>query len=69
MEEMLTTVEVAKILKMNRQTVSNLMKRGAIPAVKIGMRWRVRKSDLDKLMTPGEEQEDSKSTEKHDEDK
>lgn len=61
--EVYTTAEVAKILKMNRQTVTNMINRGELPAVMICNRWRVRKSDLEEILDPEykkEEQDESK---------
>jgi excisionase family DNA binding protein len=46
-DELLSTREVAKRLKLCRVTVQRLMRRGEIPAVKVGRSWRVRRSALE----------------------
>lgn len=51
-EEVFTTNEVAKILKMSRQTISQLLHRGKLTGIKIGNRWRIRKSDIEDLLNP-----------------
>jgi excisionase family DNA binding protein len=44
--EILTIAEVAQILRMHRNTVYRLIKRGDIPGFKIGVNWRVNEKDL-----------------------
>ena len=41
--------EVASYLKMREQTVYRLVKRGKLPALKIGGSWKVKKEHLDRL--------------------
>lgn len=48
--EILTTEEVAKFLKMSPQTIWRWINQGKMPAFKLGGVWRVRKSDLDKMI-------------------
>ena len=46
-EELLTVAEVAKLLRLNPQTIYNWIDRGELPALKMGQRRvRVRRSDL-----------------------
>ena len=41
--------EVASYLKMREQTVYRLVKRGKLPALKIGGSWKIKKEHLDRL--------------------
>ena len=43
----LTTEEVLDYLKVNSRTIYRLIRRGDLPAVRIGRQWRFRQSDLD----------------------
>jgi excisionase family DNA binding protein len=52
-EEFLTVAEVAKILKLNQQTVRNWIDRGELPAVHVGRRVRIRASDFERLLADG----------------
>jgi excisionase family DNA binding protein len=47
MKEIMNLKEVARYLGLNERTVYNLVKRGEIPASKIGRQWRVKKDNLD----------------------
>lgn len=49
-DEFLTVAEVAELLKLNQQTVRNWIDQGYLPALRVGRRVRVRRSDLDKLL-------------------
>jgi excisionase family DNA binding protein len=49
-ETYLTVYEVADLLKLNQQTVRNLIDRGELPAVRLGRRVRVRQSDLEDVL-------------------
>ena len=49
----LTVAEVAELLKLNQQTVRNWIDAGYLPAVRIGRRVRVRRTDLDRLLEEG----------------
>ncbi len=46
-EPLLTTDEALDYLHVNLRTVYRLIKTGKIPAVRVGSRWRLRKTDLD----------------------
>lgn len=47
----LTTGEVAKELEVTRQTVSDWIKSGRIPARRVGSRYRVERRDLKSVVT------------------
>jgi excisionase family DNA binding protein len=49
-EEILTTREVADLLKLHPKTVNKLAKSGRVPAYRIGRQWRFRKSEILKLL-------------------
>ncbi|MGO9898981.1 MAG: helix-turn-helix domain-containing protein [Solirubrobacteraceae bacterium] len=49
----LTVAEVADLLKLNQQTVRNWIDHGSLPAVKVGRRVRIKRSDLDHLVEQG----------------
>ncbi len=50
-DELLTPDEVAEILRVRRTTALEYMRRGAIPACKIGRLWYSPKSLLDEYLT------------------
>jgi len=50
-EELLTSEDVAKLLKLNVQTVSRLAREGEIPSIEIGGVVRFKPSDLDEYMS------------------
>jgi len=45
-EEVLTTGEVCKFLKISRQTLYKLIEQGKIPGMKVGQGYKFLKSDL-----------------------
>ena len=45
-----TVPEVAKLLKISRKGVYNLINRGTLKAVKIGGVLRIRKEEIDRLL-------------------
>jgi excisionase family DNA binding protein len=47
-DEILTTRQVAKLLKIHRVTVGKLAQRGEIPGWRVGKSWRFSKSELTK---------------------
>ena len=49
----LTVAEVAEILRLNQQTVRNWIDAGSLPAVRVGRRVRIRRSDLDRILENG----------------
>jgi excisionase family DNA binding protein len=52
-DEYLTVSEVAEHLKLNQQTIRNYIDQGSLPAVRIGRRVRVRRTDLDRILAQG----------------
>ena len=49
---LLTTAEAAQLLRMRPDSVGRKIKRGEIPAVKIGKQWLIRKETLDAMLQP-----------------
>jgi excisionase family DNA binding protein len=49
-EEFMTVAEVAAILKLNQQTVRNWIDAGRLPALHVGRRVRIRRTDFDRLI-------------------
>jgi excisionase family DNA binding protein len=49
-EELLTVDEIATTLKMNPQTIRNRIDGAYLPAIRIGRRVRVKRSDFDALL-------------------
>ncbi len=52
-EEYLTVAEVAELLKLNQQTVRNWIDQGSMPAIRIGRRVRIKRSDLERVLARG----------------
>jgi excisionase family DNA binding protein len=52
-DEFLTVAEIARILKLNQQTVRNWIDQGTLPALRVGRRVRVRRSDFNALAERG----------------
>ena len=48
-KEIMNLKDVAQYLGLNERTVYNLVRRGEIPATKIGRQWRVKKDNLDEM--------------------
>ena len=49
----LTVAEVAELLKLNQQTVRNWIDQGSLPALRVGRRVRIRRTDFDRLLEEG----------------
>ena len=49
-DEFMTVAEVAATLKLNQQTVRNWIDAGILPAVRIGRRVRIKRSDFDAVV-------------------
>jgi excisionase family DNA binding protein len=49
----MTVAEVAEILRLNQQTVRNWIDRGELPAVHVGRRVRIKRTDFDRLLDRG----------------
>jgi excisionase family DNA binding protein len=52
-DSFLTVAEVAEMLKLNQQTVRNWIDQGSLPAVRVGRRVRIRRSDLERVLDEG----------------
>jgi excisionase family DNA binding protein len=52
-DDSLTVADIARILKLNQQTVRNWIDQGSLPALRVGRRVRVRRSDFDALLERG----------------
>lgn len=50
-QSFLTVAEVAATLKLNQQTVRNWIEQGSLPALRVGRRVRIRRSDFERLLT------------------
>jgi excisionase family DNA binding protein len=53
-DEFLTVAQIAERLKLNPQTLRNWIDRGQLPAVRIGRRVRIRRTDLERLLAEGQ---------------
>jgi excisionase family DNA binding protein len=49
LEESLTVPEVAKLLRMSRQTIYNMIRGGTIPHFRIGTKVRFNRADIEAL--------------------
>ncbi|HEY3728030.1 MAG TPA: helix-turn-helix domain-containing protein [Solirubrobacteraceae bacterium] len=49
-EEYLTVAEVAETLKLNQQTVRNWIDQGSLPALRVGRRVRIKRSDFQQIL-------------------
>jgi excisionase family DNA binding protein len=52
-DSFLTVAEVAEMLKLNQQTVRNWIDQGSLPALRVGRRVRIRRSDFDRVLADG----------------
>ena len=52
-ESFLTVAEVAEVLRLNQQTVRNWIDAGSLPAVRVGRRVRIKRSDLNRIVESG----------------
>lgn len=52
-EEYLTVAEVAALLKLNQQTVRNWIDASSLPAVRVGRRVRIKRSDVEAMVDRG----------------
>lgn len=52
-EPFLTVAEVAETLKLNQQTVRNWIDQGSLPAVRVGRRVRILRSDFERMVAEG----------------
>jgi excisionase family DNA binding protein len=49
-QELLTAAQVGEVLHMRSDSIVRKIKRGEIPAVKIGKQWLIRKETLDAML-------------------
>jgi len=49
-ETYLTVAEVAETLKLNQQTVRNWIDQGSLPAMRVGRRVRIKRSDFERIL-------------------
>jgi excisionase family DNA binding protein len=49
-ESFLTVAEVAEMLKLNQQTVRNWIDQGSLPALRVGRRVRIKRSDFERII-------------------
>ena len=49
-DSFLTVAEVASILKLNQQTVRNWIDQGSLPALRVGRRVRIKRSDFERVL-------------------
>src|SRR5947199_6020560 len=49
----LTVAEVADMLKLNPQTVRNWIDQGSLPALRVGRRVRIKRSDFERVLEQG----------------
>jgi excisionase family DNA binding protein len=63
MAEVLTTADVAQILRLSIKTVGDLMRSGELPAMRIGGVWRVRRESLEMWMKQRETSNTQRSNE------
>ncbi len=49
-ETYLTVAEVAETLKLNQQTVRNWIDQGSLPALRVGRRVRIKRSDFQRIL-------------------
>jgi excisionase family DNA binding protein len=49
-ESFLTVAEVAGMLKLNQQTVRNWIDQGSLPALRVGRRVRIKRSDFERVI-------------------
>jgi excisionase family DNA binding protein len=49
-DEFLTVAEIAATLKMNQQSIRNWIENGYLPAIRVGRRVRVKRSDFNALL-------------------
>ena len=52
-DSLLTVAEVAETLKLNQQTIRNWIDQGSLPAIRIGRRVRIKRSDFERLLEEG----------------
>jgi excisionase family DNA binding protein len=56
--EIMTIRDVSLCLKLSERTIRDMIARGELPAAKLAKSWRIRKADVEKLLTPTTRNED-----------
>ena len=51
MNDMMTVRELADYLRLHKVTVYRLIRRGDMPAVRVGRSWRLRREDVEKRLS------------------
>jgi excisionase family DNA binding protein len=51
-QELLTTAQVGDMLHMRPDSIVRKIRRGQIPAVKVGKQWLIRKETLEAMLQP-----------------
>jgi excisionase family DNA binding protein len=49
-DSFLTVAEVARMLKLNQQTVRNWIDQGSLPALRVGRRVRIKRADFERVL-------------------
>lgn len=49
-DKVINTAEIARFLAVSTETVARWCKEGRLPAFKIGGEWRIRQSDLNRII-------------------
>jgi len=57
MNEILTPIQIAERLNVNRETVYTLLRKGEIPSFKVGKLWRVTEEQFHEYLNHGQEAE------------
>ena len=52
MAQLMNVEELAEYVRLNKRTIYRLLKKGNIPAVKVGHKWRFNKEAIDKWLQP-----------------
>ncbi|MFV0466262.1 MAG: substrate-binding domain-containing protein [Lachnospiraceae bacterium] len=52
-ERIYTPLEAAEMLRVKKNTIYEMIKKGTLTATKMGKQFRIRESDLNRLLTPG----------------
>lgn len=59
--DLLTTKEVAEHLRLVEKTIRKMIYRGELKAVKLGKTWRIRREDVEKLLSDKRKTNNEKS--------
>ena len=46
----LTTVEVAALLRRSRMTITNWLRQGSLPGIRVGRHWLIHRDDVARLL-------------------